>query len=174
MTRLPRLLLNTATAASLLLCAAMTGLWAASYRFPPNRAGGDVLNLSRSDPLYWIISARGRVTFCRQTGRDWGTEFPGFHAAGFRYGGLRGPSGSLYNLAVPHAFFVAATAALPLARLGATRRARRRDRAARRGLCPTCGYDLRATPDRCPECGAVPSSLSPSPSAPHPTPGSER
>ncbi len=34
-------------------------------------------------------------------------------------------------------------------------RRRREARRARKGLCPCCGYDLRASAERCPECGLV-------------------
>jgi len=54
------------------------------------------------------------------------------------------------NVHVPYWAIVLAAGTLPAARLVAYRRRRRRDRA---HLCPVCGYDLRASPERCPECG---------------------
>jgi hypothetical protein len=41
----------------------------------------------------------------------------------------------------------------PLWMLPSLVRALRRARRNRQGQCPRCGYDLRATPDSCPECG---------------------
>lgn len=57
--------------------------------------------------------------------------------------------------AVPH-WLVALVLAIPVAWLfNAWRRRVRAERMAS-GQCVACGYDLRATPDRCPECGQVP------------------
>jgi hypothetical protein len=58
-----------------------------------------------------------------------------------------------FELALPNALALPLLGVLPFEYL---RRAKRANRAARAGLCAACGYDLRATPDRCPECGVVP------------------
>jgi len=57
---------------------------------------------------------------------------------------------------VPLWFLVAVAAALPATKILVSLATLRRRRRKERGLCLTCGYDLRATPDRCPECGKLP------------------
>lgn len=60
------------------------------------------------------------------------------------------------RVVVPH-WFVGGVLAVPaVTMIGVAWLARRRWAVRRkRGLCAACGYDLRATPGRCPECGAV-------------------
>jgi hypothetical protein len=53
----------------------------------------------------------------------------------------------------PHWFLLPFFAAMPLLSVW---RARTRRRRVREGLCVNCGYDLRASPQRCPECGETP------------------
>lgn len=87
-------------------------------------------------------------------------RFP-FNAAGLRFDhNVRGyqqsgiPDGetyfeiSWYRIILPDWWIVVLTLPLPIAWLIASRR-----RALRAGHCSICGYDLRASPERCPECG---------------------
>jgi hypothetical protein len=62
------------------------------------------------------------------------------------------PTVTSIAVAVPHWALALAAATWPAGMVW--RAARRRVRAAR-GLCVTCGYDLRASGDVCPECGAA-------------------
>ena len=54
------------------------------------------------------------------------------------------------SVVFPHWLLMLVLLMFPTLRVLRTLRKRNREEL---NLCPTCGYDLRATPDRCPECG---------------------
>ena len=80
----------------------------------------------------------------------------GSHFGGFFFDSQRGWGIRMTVIYFPLPFLVALFAPLPLVDLIRIRRRRRRVRRLAAGLCVRCGYDLRATPQKCPECGAVP------------------
>jgi hypothetical protein len=67
-----------------------------------------------------------------------------------------------WALVVPH-WFVFTMVSLPC--ILYMRRLFRRMRRRARGCCEKCGYDLRATPGKCPECGGASKAASASPAA---------
>jgi hypothetical protein len=60
--------------------------------------------------------------------------------------------GQMSLVSIPLWFLVLLSSVLPLARV---QEGYLRWRRLRSGFCISCGYDIRATPDRCPECGTI-------------------
>jgi hypothetical protein len=169
---------------SLLLCVATVALWVRSYWYSDSydfgRDGGsshDLRSLLGNVHLVSDFGTRrvggeshfsserlspqavwhgGRSGYPPQPHWHFGCiwqNYARYHMA-FAYGG----SGTMTQhrlIVVPYRWFALMFALLPAARLIVIVRSRRRDIESR---CRTCGYDLRATPNRCPECGAVPES----------------
>jgi hypothetical protein len=159
-----RHLLNFLTGLSLLLCAATAVLWVRSHRV--GSVFGYYADLA-DDGWYRDVHAcshAGRLTlvtlhskFDDQLRRGrfhaWDDPHPAqprhelfgfgcFHVQGREMGWteIRAPYWSIAILA-------------GIAPLFTVVRSVRRKRGRPANLCPRCGYDLRATPDRCPECG---------------------
>jgi hypothetical protein len=91
----------------------------------------------------------GGIMAGRAQGHDWASSLSA-------PGGVPRADRRYYWLILPCWMAAALFALLPAHRTRAVLRRRRAARRAKAGLCIRCGYDLRATPGRCPECGHVP------------------
>ena len=176
MKRLARIVFALCTAASLLVCVAACVFWARSYR----RSDGASVTTA-AGASYVASTAPGRLELkcltplpadlrpARAWAGAWSTAYdeymisgypfeiawvpPAHGALGFGWESRPGRPGLGVTRATVPFWFIALAALAPPA-LAAARAARRRRRA-RAGRCRACGYDLRASPDRCPECGAA-------------------
>ena len=181
---MPRRLFTLAAATSLLLFIAVAVCWLRSYFFSDlltwttatgrtafcTRQGHLVLHLFRADRSNQPANTFGfkhdtdlpagpsQDLFVRLVlGGQRGDVQTYWEHAGFAWWHYRRLDGVRNIIAVaPFWALAVATAALPLtwtARRFRSRICQARNKTLPR--CQTCGYDLRATPNRCPECGRV-------------------
>jgi hypothetical protein len=173
-----------ASALSLLLCAAACALWVRSYfaddcvGYARNAADGlhrRVLAVEASDGQVWLTwwsrdytataNARDAATrrglpkagwFYLRSGPLSGAAADNslLESMGFHFW-LREPVTALDTSSEVGAPFWAVALACLAAPVLWFRQARRGHARRRAGLCARCGYDLRASPQRCPECGAA-------------------
>jgi hypothetical protein len=157
MKRLARTLFTLCSTASLLLCVAACTLWVRSY----HRL--DAINLVTSDRSLAIAAPTARLWFVYDTRPPLyavspdATPFRDIDAVAPGWTGIR-RTGAIWwthtpiltAVVVPTWMVAGLTAALPALWLAGRWCRRHRERA---GFCASCGYDLRASPGRCPECG---------------------
>jgi hypothetical protein len=162
-----RRLFNLATAVSLVLCGTSIMFWVRSYWSPEllfRRAGGLVADMVASDTGRLFLLHRTptktrpgpwerRVSSAPLTLRQMNWEqAPASEYEFAHFGVLLTQQTGLCVVALPYWALTSVTLLIPLLQIRIHVALRRRN-----GHCATCGYDLRATPERCPECGtAVP------------------
>lgn len=166
--RSARVLFTTCSILSLLLFVAACAFWVRGYRYLERvwmtSEGGETLSIAsaRGDfSIAWATNWRGERPrgYARDEAALRGTYARGIAATlehrllGFGWRNMTDRNQRFRVIAVPAYAAAPAAALLPMLWVLAWRRRRR---AARHGLCIHCGYDLRATPERCPECGTVP------------------
>jgi hypothetical protein len=201
MRRLLGILLNVATLLSALLFVGAVILWVRSYVvrdavllrdiwYQPT--GIDVGQLHERD--WSLFSSEGRLgveflhahggdvrgyvrgalpsrefNLSRRPSTEWDRSYPRFA----RRRVVNGPAVTdVWIVQAPLGALALLLALVPAIRL--RRRAiRRRRRLIEAPCCSGCGYDLRATPDRCPECGTIPTAQQARLPGPYPrtTPG---
>jgi hypothetical protein len=154
MKRFGRILLNAATLLWVLLFLATLALWVFSY-FAYDAVGFWASPAERR--VYGLISKEGTVCFVRLAEVSGGSRWKWRHDPDKRSGPSFGGTAGFVFQHARERFVVGMpywAVCLLLVSLPALRWARAHRRPAP-GHCPACGYDLRATPERCPECGAT-------------------
>jgi hypothetical protein len=154
--RLARHFVNALTLLSLLLCLATLALWARSHWI----ADAILFDVGQDA----TVSTRGRIAIIWK--RGYGPLISELHAEQMTSYDLNmlvpGTAGfALLKLSTqdrcvtaPHWAVAALFASLPAIRFRRMIVGRRQPIPV--NACAHCDYDLRATPDRCPECGAIP------------------
>ena len=155
-----RHLFTAAAAASLFICVAALLLWPVGYWRRLNLMycfGQTQFDIQTEAGTL----ALGRYQYPQAAPRGWkwalhrleNDSYSGPFDFGHLHSPRRRPDDNLYDAVwCPHWFVVALSAVMPAVWLVQFRRRRER---LLQGRCRRCGYDLRATPDRCPECGTV-------------------